>query len=165
MIHDMKNVEYCTCGIACATRIPRVSWIEIDSMPYRFRMMWSKSAAHTDLDMGKPWCRRSTTKHSTHGNDAKGRKMPQAKILQEFRTDAWEAHGIENHKKLTDGTKHNVQHTIHWRKKITRTRSRGSNICAIHQNGPSSLIARDPTDRWLQDPAIEQQFNWKSFTP
>ena len=87
--------------------------------------------------------------------------MAQVKIIQEFWTDSGKIRSTSNHRKNMGGTKQNVKRCTSWHKKITLTRSRGPNICVMHQSGPSSSIALDPTNRCPPDPTIAQQFNWK----
>ena len=85
--------------IACVIQNSRVSCIEIDSMPYQFRITWSVRDALTELDMGNLRSRQCITQPSTRGNDAERGKMPQVKITQEFWTDFWRIRSTVNHKK------------------------------------------------------------------
>ena len=158
-----KGIVYCTCGnCLCHAEFHASVWIEVDSMPYGFRILWSKRDAHTELDMGNLRSRTCITKPFTRGNDAERRKMPNINITLKFWTASWEAQRIANHKKDTGVTKQNVKHTKNWLKNITRIRSRRPNICVLHQNGASSSTFPDPADRRLPDPTIAQQLNWKN---
>ena len=101
------------------------------------------------------------TRPSTRGIDVERGKMPQVKNYTGILDRFWRIRSPVNQKKNMDGTKRSVKRWTSWPKKSTLTHSPGPIFCAIHKIGVSSLTTRDPTNWWLPDPTIAQQFNWK----